>query len=401
MQKNLKILYSSLALLALICLTGCYPALTRQAASPSDALRKVRFFYPDFSDDMSRKSLILAIRRNLDYLNRLPMDAVFQYGPHRFACQQIIEGQQAFMEILERKPDPELLNSEIRKQFRVYQATGRVGNRKVLFTGYFEPVFEASLVPDETYKYPVFRRPDDLINIDLSPFKSDLKGRSIVARIQGKSVIPYYSRDQIENEKVLQGRNLEIAWLRDPLDVAFLHIQGSGRLKLRDGGNLRVGFHAKNGRPYRSIGRYMLDKGLMSREEMSMQGIRRCLGAHPEVVDEVLSHNPSYVFFRVLEGGPVGCIGVPVTQGRTLALDYRVFPKGALAFISTRKPVVDSLGRIKEWKNFSRFMLNQDTGGAIRGAGRADIFWGSGIYAEVAAGHMQHEGDLYILVKKP
>ena len=132
-----------------------------------------------------------------------------------------------------------------------------------------------------------------------------------------------------------------------------------------------------------------------------MQGIRRYLSEHPEVVDEVLNHNPSYVFFRVLDSEPVGNIGVPLTPGRSVALDYRLFPKGALAFVSCRKPVVDDKGRIIKWIKFSRFVLNQDTGGAIRGAGRADLFWGSGLYAETAAGHMKHEGELFILIKKP
>ena len=256
------------------------------------------------------------------------------------------------------------------------------------------------------YKFPlpgikVFT-PDDLIRIDLSPFSEELRGKSIIARVEGKNVLPYFERDQIEDRKVLAGKDLEIAWLKDPVDVAFLQIQGSGRLQLKQGGSMGVGYAAKNGRPFRSIGRYLLDKGLLSREELSMQRIRRFLAEHPEMLDEVLNHNPSYVFFRVLGDGPVvGNISVPLTPGRSLALDYRLFPKGALAFITLEKPVIGDMGEITGWKNFSRFVLNQDTGGAIRGAGRADLFWGSGSYAEVAAGHTKHDGDLYILIKKP
>jgi membrane-bound lytic murein transglycosylase A len=145
----------------------------------------------------------------------------------------------------------------------------------------------------------------------------------------------------------------------------------------------------------------MLDKGLLSREEMSMQSIRKYLSTHPEMIQEVLNYNQSYVFFRRIENGPFGNINVPLTPGRSVALNARLFPKGALGYISCQKPIVDNSGEIVSWTNFSRFVLNQDTGGAIRGSGRADIFWGSGQFAELAAGNMKHEGELYLLIKKP
>ena len=362
----------------------------------------MRFFYPKFKDDLDISSLAGAVRHNLAYLNRLPPDHVFRYGPDQFTCQQVMESQQAFLRILDENPDPRDLNKRIKKDFLVYRAAGRLGNRHVLFTGYFEPIYEGSLAPDEDFKYPLYRMPDDLITIDLSPFSEELRGKSIIARLDGNHVRPYYGRDEIEEKRILAGKGLEIAWLKDPVDVAFLHIQGSGRLKLMDGESLSVGYAGKNGRPFRSIGRYLLDEGLLSREEMSMQRIRRFFSERPEMVGKVLNHNPSYVFFRVLEDRlVVGNINVPLTPGRSIALDSRLFPKGALAFISTEKPVVDDRGEIIDWTRFSRFVMNQDTGGAIRGAGRADLFWGSGPYAELAAGHLKHDGDLYILIKRP
>jgi membrane-bound lytic murein transglycosylase A len=239
-----------------------------------------------------------------------------------------------------------------------------------------------------------------LIRIDLSPFGERFKGETIVARIEGKKVQPYFSRSQIEGEKALEGRGLEIAWLKDPLDVAFLHIQGSGRVKLSDGNDFLVHYQASNGRPFQSIGRYMIKKGLLPREGMSMQAIRKYLTEHPEVREEVLNQNPSYIFFRHVENGPWGSLGVLLTPGRSVALDPKFFPKGALGFISSQKPLVNDQGEITGWVKFSRFVAHQDSGGAIKGAGRADIFWGSGPYAEVAAGHLQHEGELYILIKK-
>jgi len=313
----------------------------------------------------------------------------------------VVRSHEAFLSLLSLNLDEEEFRRRLTKEFRVYRAAGRAGKNKVLFTGYFEPVYAARLHRDMTFRHPIYRKPDDLIKIDLSLFSEEFKGKSIVARVDGKKVIPYYSRRQVVMEDALEGRNLEIAWLKDPVDVAFLQIQGSGLLELKDGKAISVGYAEKNGHPYRSIGRYLLDRGLLSKEEVSMQRIRRYLSEHPEVVDEVLNSNPSYVFFRILgDGLTLGNLNVPLTPGRSVALDSRLFPPGALVFIKTKKPRVNDRGEIIGWEEFSRLAVNQDTGGAIRGAGRADLFWGRGPYAELAAGHMNHEGELYVLIKK-
>ena len=401
MSNTFDFLLRSFLLITIFAFLGCHPTLKKEAERPEQALSRVRFFYPKFKDDMDFSSLIQAINRNLEYLNRLDPEHIFHYGSHKYTCRQVIESQEAFLNLLLKNPDSKVLNKEIRKHFSVYRAAGRAGNRQVLFTGYFEPIYEGSLSPGDEYQYPLYKEPDDLLKIDLSLFREEFKGKRIIAKIEGKNVTPYFSREEIEAEKALEGRELEIAWLKDPVDVAFLHIQGSGRVKLPDGRTIPVGYQVSNGRSYRSIGRSLIDKGYMSREEMSMQGIRRYLSEHPDVVEEVLNYNPSYIFFRALDDGPYGNINVILTPGRSVALDARLFPKGALCFISTEKPLVDSDGGITEWVDFSRFALIQDTGGAITGAGRADIFWGSDDYARLAAGHLKHEGDLFVLIKKP
>ena len=388
-------------LAAFLSVLGCYPTLQKEAQTPKEALKKVRFFYPRFNDDMDFSSLIEAIGRSLEYLDRLDPNATFYYGDRQFSSKQVRESLETFVRLINENPDPKTLSKQIKKNFLVYKATGRAGKRSALFTGYFEPIYTGNLMPDGYYAYPLYRKPDDLIKIDLSPFREEFKGKSIIAKIEGKNVSPYYSREEIETEKVLQGRNLEIAWLKDPLDVTFLQIQGSGQLNLPDGTAVSVGYAASNGRPYRSIGGYMLDKGYLEKDEISMQTIRAYLSDHPEVLEEVLNYNPSYIFFDIKEKGPFGNINVILTPGRSIALDSSIFPKGALCFISTEKPVIDSDGKIKEWVDFSRFVMNQDTGGAIKGAGRVDLFWGSGELAQVAAGNMKQEGDLYILIKKP
>lgn len=376
-----------------------FPTLDRQARSPEEALRPVRFLAPDLEDDLPRSSLEQALRQNLDYLERLEPDHPFSYGADTVSCETVRKSQQAFLDLLARGLDPEDLEREIKKGFTLYRATGREGNRQVLFTGYFEPVYEGSLQPDDTYRYPLYRRPSDLLRIDLSPFGPEFEGKRITARIEGRDLLPYHAREDIEEEGALKGRGLEFVWLKDPVDVAFLHIQGSGRIRLPDESTISVGYAGSNGRPYRSIGRYMIDHGYVTREATSMQAIREYLGTHPEVRDEVLNHNPSYVFFDRKPNGPFGNINVQLTPGRSIALDTRVFPKGALCFMASRKPVIRE-GEIQDWTDFSRFVVNQDTGGAIRGAGRADLFWGSGPHAELAAGHMKHEGELYVLIKK-
>jgi membrane-bound lytic murein transglycosylase A len=396
-----KVFLIGVVLLTVAIGVGCHSPLKKEARRPEEALEQVRFFLPEFYDDMDSGSLTLAVRRNLEYLDRLPPEAVFHYGPHDFTCQQVRESQKTFLDLLSKGLDARQLSREIRKKFQVYRVTSQGGDRRVLFTGYYEPIYEGRLVPDESFRYPLYRPPEDLIRIDLSLFSEKFKGENIVARIEGKKILPYYSRYQIEVERVLNGKGLEIAWLKDPLDVTFLHIQGSARLRLPDGKDLLVHYRASNGRPYRSIGRYMIEKGFLAREEMSMQAIRKYLTENPGVLDEVLNYNPSYVFFRQVENGPVGSIDVLLTPGRSVALDSKIFPKGALGFISSQKPLVNEKGDITGWTQFSRFVLNQDSGGAIKGAGRADIFWGSGPYAELAAGHLKHDGDLYILIKKP
>jgi membrane-bound lytic murein transglycosylase A len=388
-------------LFSILFLSGCHPTLQKEALKPEEALVRVRFNYPNFEDDLDSSSLVSAMRENLRYLEKLDPERIFEYGGDRYPCRHVIESQKALLALIQGRTAPGDLNRALREGFLVYKATGRVGDPKALFTGYYEPTYEASAQPGGPFQFPLYKRPDDLVEIDLSPFKEELKGKSIIAMVAGKKVTPYFSRKDIEGDRVLAGKNLEIAWLRDPLDVAFLHIQGSGRLRLPDRSVVRVGYEAKNGLPYNPIGRYMIEKGFLAREEVSMQSIRRYLTDHPEVREEVLNHNPSYVFFRPTSGGPYGNINVPLTPGRSLALDTRLFPRGALCFIKTKKPVVDAAQRIVRWDDFSRFALNQDTGGAIKGAGRADVFWGDDEYAEIAAGHMRHEGELYVLIKKP
>jgi len=251
------------------------------------------------------------------------------------------------------------------------------------------------------YVYPVYTRPDDLISINLSLFSSRFQGEKIMARIEDGRVLPYHDRRDIVGSDLLAGKADVLAWVDDRIDLFFLHIQGSGKIFLDTGASLNVHYAAANGRPYRSIGKLLLDEGKIERSEMSMQKIRAYLSTHPDEIERILSYNPSFVFFEDEPDGPLGSLGVRLTPGRSIATDGRIFPRSALAFVETQKPLVDSRGEIAGWADLFRFALNQDAGGAIQGPGRTDLFWGNGDYAEIAAGHMQHPGRLYFLVLDP
>jgi len=313
----------------------------------------------------------------------------------------MIRSLEYFLGYVQTRPSPDDLNKFIRSNYIVYRSVGRDAGGEVLYTGYYEPNLRGSLSSNGEYRFPIYARPSDLLTVDLSLFNEKYAGQKIIGRVAGQTVVPYYDRNEIDAEGALDGKADVLVWVDDPVDVFFLQIQGSGKVYLDSGEVLNIHYHTSNGRPYRSIGTLLIENKQISVDEMSMQKIRQFLNNHPDKMTAVFNYNPSYVFFKVEPDGPLGNINVKLTPGRSIALDRRIFPAAALAFIETEKPVVDSSGRIESWQRFSRFALNQDTGGAIRGPGRADLFFGNGPYAEIAAGHLKHAGKLYFLVLKP
>ena len=381
-------------------LAGC-PVPIKKAPQELAMVRKSTFSYPDFSDDLEFEGLEFSISKSLDYLQRVPADRTYQFGKDHYDAEHLIKSLQYFLDFIRTGPSSKELKKFIRSNFIVYQSVGRDQKGEVLFTGYYEPHLSGRLYRNEEYRYPIYALPNDLIEIDLSAFDEKYEGESIVGRYTGQTVVPYYDRQQIDEEDALVGKAAPLAWIKDPVDVFFLQIQGSGKIFLNTGEVINVHYHGTNGRPYRSIGRLLIEEQKIPKEEMSMQKIRSYLQAHPEEMAPVLNHNPSYVFFKLEPEGPLGYISVLLTPGRSIALDKRIFPPAALAYIRTKKPVVNGAGQIDSWADCNRFVLNQDTGGAIRGPGRADLFWGNGPYAEIAAGHLAHTGKLYFLILKP
>ena len=272
------------------------------------------------------------------------------------------------------------------------------GDPEGLFTGYYEPQLFGSLRHGGRYTVPLHLAPNDLLRIDLGRFNPDLAGYSIAGRIQGNQFVPYYSRGEIENG-ALHGRGLELLWVDDRVDKFFLQIQGSGQVVLDDGRMIRVGYAAQNGHPYRAIGRDLIEIGALSPEEVSMQSIRAWLEANPGAARMIMDRNRSYVFFQENpelgpDDGPIGAQGVPLTAGRSLAVDLRHIPLGAPLWLETTVPWPEGPAP------FRHLMIAQDTGGAIDGIVRGDVFFGAGARAEAAAGRMKSGGRYAILLPK-
>ncbi len=265
-----------------------------------------------------------------------------------------------------------------------------------LYTGYFDPEVTGNRSPGGTYRVALLGRPGDLVQVDLGDFTDDLKGRSISGRLQDGRLLPYYDRAQIEGG-ALARRRLELLWLADPIDAFFLQIQGSGRVDLPGGKVVRVTYAGQNGRPYVPIGRVLADRGEIPLDQVSLQSIRAWLMAHPAQAAEVMNQNPSYVFFREInelrpDQGPPGALGVPLTPGRSVAVDRAFVPLGAPLYIATNDPLTGA--------PLQRLMLAQDLGGAIRGPVRADIFFGWGKDAEERAGKMRGHGSEFLLLPR-
>ncbi len=352
---------------------------------------------PSLVDDGDRESLLLALARNRDYLGRLPAERSLTFGARTVSAGELREAYDRFAGYLTEERTPESLAAQVAYTFDVYRSVGGASGA-MLVTGYFVPRIAASLRRSTEYNVPIYGPPGDVFRIDLSEFSEKYKGVKISGRLVGNRLLPYPDRREIREKALLRGH--EIAWARDIVDVFFLEIQGSGILQLQSGREIGVGYAGANGRQYRSIGRLLIDGGSIERKKVSMQSIRRYLAENPEKVEEILDYNESTVFFRRLQGEALGNLGVPVTGGRSIATDHQLFPRGALGFLVSEVPATAEDGTTIAAGPLRRYVLNQDTGGAIRGAGRVDFFWGRGEEAAQRAGLMKQPGQLYFLLPK-
>jgi membrane-bound lytic murein transglycosylase A len=270
------------------------------------------------------------------------------------------------------------------------------GSDQGLFTGYYEPQVRGARVAGPGFQTPLYGRPADIVQADLGAFSDDLKGRRLTGRVENGRFVPYFDRAAID-AGALAGRRLEILWLADKVDAFFLEIQGSGRVLLPDGAVVRVSFAGQNGRGYVPIGRVIAERDHIPPSQVSLQSIRAWLAAHPADAAGVMEQNPSYVFFRELAGtrpdqGPPGSLGAGLTPGRSAAVDRAFLPLGAPLWIDTTDPLDGS--------RLQRLLVAQDTGGAIKGPVRADVFWGWGPQAEARAGKMRQQGRAFVLLPR-
>jgi membrane-bound lytic murein transglycosylase A len=284
----------------------------------------------------------------------------------------------------------------VESTFDAWAIASADGNAEGMVTGYYEPVLAGSRTRSERFRVPVYGVPADLVAVDLESVNPELKGMRLRGRMQGNRVIPYWTRAEIEAR---DGSGAPVvAWVEDPVELFFLQIQGSGQIELAPGERLRLGYGDQNGHPYRSMGRFLVDRREMSLDQASMQNIKAWAAANPGKLREALDANPSYIFFREVAAaedrrgapnGPLGTLGMPLSAGYSIAVDPRYVPLGAPVFLATTWPL--------SAQPLERLMAAQDTGGAIRGAVRADFYWGSGNEAGSLAGRMRQRGRMWIL----
>ena len=353
---------------------------------------------PELGDDQEVASLRAAIASSLRYLRKKPAKAATSFGAEAVLFSDLARTLEQVDAKLEELGLGEDFYAWLQGAVRFYESTAE----EVRYTGYHLASLRGSRKKAGRYKYPLYRRPADMLPVELHRFHFFEKfpglPRRINARVdERKRVVPYLSREDIDFEEKLAGKGLELLWGDSRVDIHSLHVQGSGVVQLEGGGEVLVGFADSNGLKFKGVGGYLLEQGRIASNQASYQGVQRYLREHPGELREILSQNARYIFFRELEGGPVGSLGVELTPHRSIAVDHDVFPSAALALIETTKPVFDEAGKLVRWKPFRRLVVAQDSGAAIKTAGRVDMYCGYGPENERLAGSMHQPGRLWFL----
>ena len=355
------------------------PMVAPSLAKPADYLRSASFSdLPGWSEDDLRQSWPAMLATCQALAKRIEWQEV---------CRLASDVNPA---------DEAMVRSFYESQFIPHQLRNLDGNSQGMATGYYEPLLRGARSRNGPYQTALYRAPDDLLTIDMGLLYPELKNMRLRGRVAGTKVVPYFSRAELVSKNHLVGK--ELVWVDNPIDAFFLQVQGSGRVVLEPGGEIiRVAYADQNGHPYRSIGRYLVDRGELSLEQASMQGIKAWYLANPSRQQELLSANPSFVFFReekILDPskGPKGSLGVPLTPQRSIAVDPQFITLGAPVFVSTTQP--------NSGTPLRRLVLAQDTGGAIRNPVRADFFWGFGDEAGELAGRMKQALFMWVLLPR-
>jgi membrane-bound lytic murein transglycosylase A len=348
-------------------------------------------------DDLDRASLRQVVQNQFDAMQEADLSLRVQLGPWTLTQGHLRKNLESFLKLIDENLPQREFSKRILEEYVLYKG-GKGKKKKMLFTGYYTPVIKASPVRTEEYIYPLYRAPSEPVNVRLISGSSDEE-----TDMEGSHSLKSWrtlTREQIDREGALTRKGLEIAWLKDDLERFFLHIQGSGTLRFPDGSTHGVQFVAANGYTYKGIGRLMVRDGVIKLSQGSMQGIKHYLRNNPQDIPKYFYQNKRYIFFDWSGVNPLGSGGGELVAGRSIATDKSIYPAGGLAFIRLRKPVLDTQGKIKSWVPVSRFVADQDTGNAIRGPGRADLYFGAGNEPGVKAGHFKEWGEVYYLMNK-
>ncbi|MFH1729443.1 MAG: MltA domain-containing protein [Pseudomonadota bacterium] len=354
-------------------------------------------FQPAFNDDSDIKGLEEALKRQVEYFEKVDLKNTPQIDHPAFSPEKIKETINKFYNFILSKPTSDDFNKFIKDNFKVYKAKGSGIFQKILFTGYYTPLIKGSLKKTSKYIHPIYRLPKDIVSAELRSFSKNLEKKTIRGKVLDNRLVPYLTRQEIDQKLMLAGKQLEMLWTDNYIDLFFLQIQGSGIIELENNKQVNIGYAGVNGRPYVSIGKLLIEDNKISTENMSMQAIKQYFKNNPDDLEHYLYQNESYVFFKELSKDefPKGSLNIPLVANRSIAADPNVFPKGCLAYIETEKPIFDDNGNIIKWEKFGSFVIDQDSGGAIKGSARIDIFFGKGETAQTTAGYFKQKGKMF------
>ncbi|MBI5209367.1 MAG: MltA domain-containing protein [Elusimicrobia bacterium] len=365
---------------------------------------------PRFEDSLTTKkaraNLARAGQKAADYLSRQEA-RYFRIADRDVAPALLAATAREFVALWEQNLPQEEFDAKVRERFDVFQSIGLDGQGRVVFSSYYQPELPASLQKSPAFPYPIYKKPADMVEVPLAEFDAKKYPADVlIGRVgKDKKIVPYFSRDQLDSHRALAGKGLEIAWLSSKFDILDLHIQGSGILRFPGGKKLLAQFAATNALPYNSVGLTLVKAGVFTREEITHDKLREYFRAHPEAQEWAMAQNPRYTFFKLVplppDGEPMGTAERSLDAGRAIAIDPAVIPLGALAYFSTLSPQADQEGRLLGKFPTNRFAFCLDTGGAIKGPGRVDIYAGHGKMAAEMAKNQWADGKLFILVKKP
>ncbi len=366
---------------------------------PENSMSQVKA--PVISDDLPLAALVDAVKSDINHLKKIDNKSSYNFGNRVIPKEQFLAGLQLFVDLYQKNPNATDFYKAVSENFDFQAVYGNTMPGEIFLTSYYEPIIKGSRKKTPKFSRALYGPPKNLVDIDLSLFDSKFNSeRRLRGRLDGRKLIPYYSREDIDSKSILRGKGLEICWV-DPVDAFLMQIQGSGTVEFSKKNKTYLNYADKNGLAYDAIGKYL--KTVITDEKLNLHSIEAYLRKlPPSSMQALLNKNPSYVFFKSFNKSATTSLGVPATNGRTIATDSRYFPKGALAFLLFDKPKFENNETLETSgsERVGRFVLDQDVGGAITGPGRADLFWGRGADAKRYSGVIKSNAMLYYLTPK-